>query len=93
LLIGAALTGATTLLLAAILVHFHPSAAYGIASFSTILLWLAYWLLIVMITVVIAKHREMLLRRDVPNDMIFSVLLLPVATIFSLLRSLKLVRR
>lgn len=92
LLIGAALTGAATLLLSAILVHFRPAAAYGIASVSTLLLWLAYWPLIAMITLVIARHREMLLRGDGPNDVILSVLLLSVATIFSLLRLLKRVR-
>ncbi len=92
LLIGAALTGAAALLLSAIVVHFRPLAAYGIASVSTLLLWLAYWPLIAMITLVIARHREMLLRDDGLNEAMFSVLLLSVATIFSLLRLLKWVR-
>ena len=92
LLIGAALTGAAMLLLSAILVHFRPFAAYGIASVSTLLLWLAYWPLIVMITLVIAKHREMFLRGDSPNDMILSLLLLSVATVLTFLRLFKLVR-
>jgi hypothetical protein len=92
LLIGAALTGAAALTLSAILVHFRPSAAYGIASVSALLLWLAYWPLIGMIALIIAKHREMLLSGDGPIDVIFSVSLLSVTTIISLLRSLKLAR-
>jgi hypothetical protein len=71
LLIGAALTGVAALLISAILVHFRPSAAYGIASASTLLLWLAYWPLIAMIALVIAKHREMLLEGDGPSGVIF----------------------
>jgi hypothetical protein len=79
LLIGAALTGAATLLLSAILVHFRSVAAYGIATVATLLLWLAFWPLIAIIN------------QGGPDDF-FAVLLLPVATIFSLLRLLKLVR-
>jgi len=79
LLITAALTGAATLLLSAILVHFRPAAAYGIATVATLLLWLAFWPLVAIIS------------QGGPHDL-FAVLLLSVATIFSLLRLLKLVR-
>ncbi len=92
LLIGAALTGAAALTLSAILVHFRPPSAYGIASVSTLLLWLAYWPLIGMIALIIARHREMLLDGDGPVDVIFSVLLLSVATTISVRRLFKLAR-
>jgi hypothetical protein len=79
LLIGAALTGAATLLLSAILIHFRLTAAYGIATVATLLLWLAFWPLVAIIS------------QGGPQDL-FAVVLLSVATIFSLLRLLKLVR-
>jgi hypothetical protein len=80
LLIGAALAAAATLLLSAILVHFRPAAAYGTATVATLLLWLAFWPLLVAI-----------ISQGGPQDL-FAVLLLSVATIFSLLRLLKSVR-
>ena len=92
LLIGAAFIGAAALTLSAILVHVRPSAAYGIAGISALLLWLAYWPLIIMIVLIIAKHREMLLDGDGPIDVIFSLLLLSMTTIISLPRLLKFVR-
>jgi hypothetical protein len=79
LLIGAALAGAATLLLSAIVVHFRPAAAYGIATVATLLLWLAFWPLVGIIS------------QGGPHDL-FALLLLSVATIFSLLWLLKLVR-
>lgn len=79
LLIGAALTGASTLMLSAILVHLRPAAAYGIATVATLLLWLAFWPLIAIIN------------QGGPYDL-FAVILLSVATIFTVLRLLKLVR-
>ncbi len=78
-LIGAALTGAAMLLLSAILVHSRSVPAYGIATLATIMLWPAFWPLVLIIN------------QGGPHD-VFAVLLLPVATIFSLLRLIKLVR-
>jgi hypothetical protein len=79
LLIGATLAGATALLLSAILVHFRAIAAYSIASVATVLLWLAFWPLVTIIS------------QGGAHDL-FAVLLLLVATVFSLWRLLKLVR-
>lgn len=79
LLIGAALTGASALMLSAIVVHFRPAAAYGIATVASLLLWLAFWPLVAIIN------------QGGPHD-VFAVMLLSVATIFSVLRLLKLVR-
>jgi hypothetical protein len=92
LLIGVALAGAATLAFSAILVHFHPIAAYSIASGATLLLWLGCLPLVEIITLVIVFHPEMLVRGDGPNDEIVLVLLLSVATIFSVRRLLKLIR-
>jgi hypothetical protein len=78
-LIGGALAGAATLLLSAVLVHFHPAAAYGIATAAMLVLWLEFWSLVAIIS------------QGGPHD-VFAVLLLSVATIFSLLRLVKLVR-
>ena len=60
LLIGAALSGAATLCLTAILVHFRPAVAYGIATVATLLLWLAFWPLVAIITQEIIIHRTLL---------------------------------
>ena len=79
LLIGAALTGASTLMLSAILVHFRLSTAYRIATVATLLLWLAFLPLVAIIN------------QGGPLDF-FAVMLLSVATIFSILRLLKLIR-
>lgn len=76
-LIGGALAGAAALLLSAVLVHFRPAAAYGIATAATLLLWLAFWPLVAIIN------------QGGLHDL-FAVLLLSVATIFSLLRVLKI---
>jgi hypothetical protein len=92
LLIGAALGGAATLLFSAIFVHFHPIASYRIASGATLLLWLGCLPLIEIITLVIVFHPEMLVRGDGPNHEIVLVLLLSVATIFSVRRLLKSTR-
>ena len=79
LLIGAALTGASTLMLSAILVHFRPAAAYLIATVATLLLWLAFLPLVAIIN------------QGGSHD-VFAVMLLSVVTIFSVLRLLRLVR-
>jgi hypothetical protein len=79
LLIGAALTGGATLLFSAILVHFRPAVAYRTATVATLLLWLAFWPVVAIIN------------QGGPHDL-FAVLLLLAATIFSLLRLLKLAR-
>jgi hypothetical protein len=60
LLIGAALSGADTLCLTAISVHFRPAAAYGIATVATLLLWLAFWPLVAIITQETIIHRTLL---------------------------------
>ena len=78
-LIGAALTGASTLMLSAILVHFRPAAAYLIATVATLLLWLAFLPLVAIIN------------QGGSHD-VFAVMLLSVVTIFSVLRLLRLVR-
>lgn len=90
LLIGAALAGAAMLLLSEIFVHFRPAAAYGIATVATLLLWLAFWPLVAIITQEVIIHRMLFLSYG-PNDL-FAVSLLSVATVFSLLRLLKSVR-
>jgi hypothetical protein len=90
LLMGAAFAGTATLLLSAILVHFRPVAAYGSATVATVLLWLAFWPLVTIISLTVIIHRTLFLSYD-PYDL-FAVLLLAVVTIFSLLRLLKLVR-
>lgn len=89
LLIGAALTGAATLLLSAILIHFRLSAAYGIASVSTLLLWLAFWPFLVIIS------KELIIHRTLVSPSCSDLLALsplPLATVFSILGLLRVVR-
>jgi hypothetical protein len=91
LLIGAALTGAATLLLSAILVHFRPAKAYMLAMIALPLLLLAFWPQMSPIALEIIIHRTLSFRIYGLSDL-FAMGLLPVATVFTPLRFFKFVR-
>jgi hypothetical protein len=91
LLIGAALTGAATLLLSAILVHFRLAKAYVIAMVALPLLLLAFWPLILPIVLEIIIHRTLSFSTYGLSDL-FPMVLLAVVTVFTPLRLLILVR-
>ncbi len=91
LLIGAALAGAATLLLSAILVHFRPAKAYVLAMIALPLLLLAFWPLMSLIALEIIIHRTLSFRIYGLSGL-FAMGLLAVVTVFTPLRFFKLVR-
>jgi len=86
LLIGAALTGAATLLGSGILVYFRPPKAYLVSMFALPLLLLAFWPL-----VDIVIHQGYEFGRYSVSDLLAAVLL-PVAVVFTPLRLVRLHR-
>jgi hypothetical protein len=91
LLLGAALAGAATLVVSAILVHFHAAKAYVVAMVALQLLLVAFFPLILPIILVISVHRTLSFSAYGINDLL-PVVLLAVAAVFTPLRLLRLVR-
>ena len=91
LLIGAALVGAATLLLSAIVVHFRPAMAYVLAMLALPLLLLAFWPFVWAAALEIIIHRTSPFRTFDLSDL-FALLLLAVVTVFTPPRFLKLLR-
>ena len=90
LLIGAALTGAATLLVSAMLVHFRPATAYVMAMIALPLLLLAFWPLLSLAAQDVIIHRTITISYSLSD--LFAAVLLPVVAVFTPLRVLKLVR-
>lgn len=87
LLIGAALTGAATLLISAVLIYFRPAKAYAMAMFALPLLLLAFWPYLEM-----AVHRPALFYSQSSLSDLLPMMLLPAVVVFTPLRLLKFVR-
>ena len=92
LLLGAALAGAATLFLAAIVIHFRPAKAYVIALIALQLLLLAFFPLITPIILEISIHRTLSVSSYGLLNLL-PIMLLAIIAIFTPLRLLKLVGR
>jgi hypothetical protein len=92
LLIGAALTGAATLLVSTILVHFRPAKAYAVAMVALPLLLLAFCPFISAAALQIIIHRALPFGTFSLIDL-FAMMMLAVVTVFTPLRLFKLLRR